>query len=269
MSISIHPTSVVSSKAQLADGVIIGPFCTVSDETIIGENTRLISHIVIDGKVIIGKDNEIYPFVSIGLPPQDTKYKGETDCYVSIGNNNIFRENMTVHRASVSGDRVTEIGNNNFFMAYAHIAHDCKVGNNTILVNGATLGGHVLVEDYVVIGGLTPVHQFCRIGAHAMLGGGSSIANDVPPYVIAAGFRGQLYGLNVVGLRRRGFSKETILALKKAYMIIFQEHHLLKDALNKVRNEVPQIEEVKRLISFIETSKRGICRKLAPDPDEE
>ncbi|MCX8069162.1 MAG: acyl-ACP--UDP-N-acetylglucosamine O-acyltransferase [Thermodesulfovibrionales bacterium] len=264
----IHQSSIVSPNAQISDGVFIGPFCTISDEAVIGKNTRLISHVVIDGKVEIGEDNQIYPFVSIGLPPQDIKYKGE-DASVRIGNKNIFRENMTVHRASVSGDRITEIGHNNFFMAYTHIAHDCKIGNNTILVNGATLGGHVVVEDFVVIGGLTPVHQFCRIGTHAMLGGGSSIVNDIPPYVIAAGYRGQLYGLNLVGLRRRGFSKETINILKKAYMIIFQEHHLLKDAINKVINEVPQIEEVKRLISFIETSKRGICRKLAPEPDEE
>lgn len=268
MSIAIHPTAIVSPKAQISEGVIIGPYCTISDFAVIGKDTRLISHIVIDGNVEIGENNQIFPFVSIGLPPQDIKYKGELTS-VKIGNNNIFRENMTVHRASISGDGITEIGNNNFFMAYTHIAHDCKVGNNTILVNGATLGGHVIVEDYVIIGGLTPVHQFCRIGAHAMLGGGSSIANDIPPYVIAAGYRGQLYGLNLVGLRRRGFSKETLSILKKAYTIIFQEHHLLKDAINKVIKEVPQIEEVKRLISFIETSKRGICRKLAPEPDEE
>ncbi|MFQ3574213.1 MAG: acyl-ACP--UDP-N-acetylglucosamine O-acyltransferase, partial [Thermodesulfovibrionales bacterium] len=232
----------------------------------ISKGTRLISHIVIDGNTEIGENNIIYPFTSIGTPPQDLKYKTEPTG-VKIGKNNIIRENMTIHRGSVSGDGFTTIGDNNFLMAYVHIAHDCKLGSNIIMANAATLGGHVTVEDYVVIGGLTPVHQYCSIGAHSMVGGGSSIALDVPPYVIAAGYRGQLYGLNLVGLKRRGFTKETIGILKKAYMIIFQEHHLLKDAINKVSNELPDIPEIRHLISFIESSKRGICRKIAVETE--
>jgi UDP-N-acetylglucosamine acyltransferase len=264
MAIYIHPTSIVSPRAELSEDIYIGPFCCIGDDVKIGANTRLLSHVVIEGKTEIGKHNQIYPFTSIGLSPQDLKYKGE-QTGVRIGSNNILRENMTIHRASVSGDGWTEIGDNNFLMAYVHIAHDCKLGNNIVMANGATLGGHVTVEDFVVIGGLTPVHQFCRVGAYAMVGGGSSVALDIPPYVIAAGYRGQLYGLNLVGLKRRGFDKETIDLLKKAYKLIFQEHQLLKDAIRKARTELPHSEHIERLLSFIETSKRGICRKLGEE----
>ncbi len=260
----IHPSSIVSPKAELAEDVYIGPFCCIGDGVKIGNNTCLISHVVIEGKAEIGGHNQIYPFTSIGLSPQDLKYKGE-ETGVRIGNNNIIRENMTIHRGSVSGDGWTEIGDNNFLMAYVHVAHDCKLGSNIVMANGATLGGHVVVEDFVVIGGLTPIHQFCRIGAYAMVGGGSSVALDIPPYVIAAGYRGQLYGLNLIGLKRRGFDKETIDLLKKAYKLIFQEHHLLKDAIHKARTELPYSEHIERLLSFIETSKRGICRKLGEE----
>lgn len=262
----IHPSSIVSKEADIDDDVYIGPYCIIDGKVKISKGTRLISHIVIEGNTTIGENNSIYPFTSIGTPPQDLKYRGE-DTGVRIGNNNIIRENMTIHRGSVSGDGFTSIGDNNFLMAYVHIAHDCKLGNNIIMANAATLGGHVTVEDYVVIGGLTPVHQYCSIGSHAMIGGGSSIALDVPPYVIAAGYRGQLFGLNLVGLKRRGFTKETINILKKAYMIIFQEHHLLKDALNKVITELPDIAEIRHLVQFIENSKRGICRKLAAETE--
>lgn len=263
---NIHQSSIINKKAEIDEDVYIGPYCIIDGRVKISKGTKLISHIVIDGNTEIGQNNTIYPFTSIGTPPQDLKYKSE-ETGVKIGNNNIIRENMTIHRGSVSGDGFTTIGDNNFLMAYVHIAHDCKVGSNTIMANAATLGGHVSVEDYVIIGGLTPVHQYCNIGAHAMLGGGSSIALDVPPYVIAAGYRGQLFGLNLVGLKRRGFSKETIETLKKAYMIIFQEHHLLKDALNKVITELPDIPEIRHLVQFIEKSKRGICRKLAVETD--
>ncbi len=264
MPTQIHPSALVSPKAQLGDNTYLGPFCIVGDGVVIGSNCQLFSHVVIDGKVEIGCNNQIYPFTSIGLPPQDLKYKGE-DTGVRIGNNNILRENMTIHRGSVSGDGWTEIGDNNFLMAYVHIAHDCKVGSHIVMANNATLGGHVIVEDYVVIGGLTPIHQFCRIGGYAMVGGGSSVGLDIPPYVIAAGYRGQLYGLNLVGLKRRGFSKETIELLKKAYKLLFQEHHLLKDAIHKARTELPRSEEIERMLTFIENSKRGVCRKLGEE----
>lgn len=266
MSTTIHPTATVSPKAQIGDNVYVGPYCYIGDNVVIGDHTRLFSHIVIDGKVEIGQNNQIYPFTSIGLPPQDLKYNGQ-DTGVKIGHNNILRENITVHRASVNGDGWTTIGDNNFLMAYVHIAHDCKVGSNVIMANNATLGGHVIVEDFVVIGGLTPVHQFCRIGCHAMVGGASSIVLDIPPYVIAAGYRGQLYGLNLIGLKRRGFSKETIELLKRAYKLLFQEHHLLKEAIHKARTELPYSEEIEKMLTFIENSKRGVCRKLGDEKD--
>jgi UDP-N-acetylglucosamine acyltransferase len=254
----IHRTAIVESDAKFADGVVIGPYCIVGKGVKIGKNTRLSSHVFIE-ETEIGRDCIIYPFTSIGLPPQDVKYKGEKT-KVKIGDRNIIREYITIHRASIGGDYVTEIGNDNFLMAYVHIAHDCKIGNFIIMANAATLAGHVIVEDYAVIGGLVAVHQFTRIGAHSMIGGFSGVGQDIPPYTTASGSRAKLYGLNTTGLRRRGFDESTINDLKQAYRILFRSKLTLKEAIDKIRNEINQSKEIKHLLQFIEKNKRGICR---------
>jgi len=255
----IHKTAIVSPKAEIDDDVVIGPYCIIGDNVKIGKGTRLINQIQIEGITEIGENCTIFPFTTIGFPPQDIKYKGERTG-VKIGNNNIIREYVTIHRASVSGDGWTVIGDNNFIMAYVHIAHDCKIGNSVIMANLATLAGHVQVEDFAFIGGLVAVHQFTRIGAYAMIGGFSGVGQDVPPFTMASGPRAKLYGLNSVGLKRRGFSDETINILKKAYKILFRDKLQLKEAIEKVKKELPQIPEIKHLIEFIEANKRGICR---------
>ncbi len=259
MSSYIHPTAIIESDVHIEEGAHIGPFCILKKGTHIKKGTRLISNVIIDGNTEIGENCVIYPFTTIGLPPQDIKYKGE-NTGVKIGYNNIIREYITIHRASVSGDGVTTIGNNNFLMAYVHIAHDCKIGNHIIMANVATLAGHVSVEDYAVIGGLVAIHQFTRIGAYAMVGGFSGVGQDIPPYMIASGARAKLFGLNTVGLKRHGFSDNTINELKKAYKILFREKRTLKDAIKKVQEELPYTDEIKHLIEFIQKNKRGICR---------
>jgi UDP-N-acetylglucosamine acyltransferase len=255
----IHPTAVVSPSAILADGVVIGPFCIVGRGVTLGKNTRLVSHITVK-EAEIGDDCLIYPFSTIGLAPQDTKYKDEKT-KVKIGNNNTIRENVTIHRASVDGDMLTELGNNNFIMAYSHVAHDCKVGNFVIMANATTLAGHVEVEDYAVIGGLVAVHQFTRIGTCAMIGGVSGVSKDVSPYTMASGNRAKLYGLNMTGLKRLGVKPPALKELKSAYKLLFRSKLTLKEAIDKVQDEVKQTREVKSLLKFIKNSaKRGICR---------
>ncbi len=257
--VEIHPTAIIDKDVEIEDGVRIGPYCIIGKGTKIKKGARLMSHVVIEGKTEIGEATTIYPFASIGLPPQDLKYHGE-DTGVIIGKGNIIREYVTIHRASVGGNGLTIIGDNNFLMAYVHIAHDCKIGNNVIMANAATLAGHVKVEDYAVIGGLVAVHQFTRIGAYTMVGGFSGIGQDIPPYMIASGARARLYGPNTIGLKRHGFSDETISELKKAYKILFREKRTLKDAIKKVQEELPYSDEIRHLIEFIEANKRGICR---------
>jgi UDP-N-acetylglucosamine acyltransferase len=259
MSKNIHKTAIISPKAELAANVYIGPYCIIGDNVKIGKGTKLISHVHIECNTIVGENCQIYPFTTIGFPPQDLKYKGEPTG-VKIGNNNVIREYVTIHRASVSGDGWTTIGDNNFIMAYVHIAHDCRIGNSVILANLATLAGHVIVEDYVFIGGMVAIHQFTRIGAYAMVGGFSGVGQDIPPFTMASGARAKLYGLNTVGLKRRGFSEETINILKKAYKILFRDKLSLKEAIEKINQEIPDIPEIQHLIEFIEANKRGICR---------
>jgi UDP-N-acetylglucosamine acyltransferase len=215
--------------------------------------------VVVEGRTDIGENCTIHPFSSIGLPPQDLKYKNEPTRLV-IGDNNIIREYSTIHRASVGGDGVTSIANNNFLMAYVHIAHDCKIGSNVVMANAATLAGHVVVEDHAVIGGLVAIHQFTRIGRYAMVGGFSGIVQDIPPYMVASGARAKLFGPNTIGLKRHGFSDASVNAIKKAYKILFREKLTLKDALRKIREDVSDTEEIRHLVEFIEKNKRGICR---------
>lgn len=255
----IHETAVVSSKAEIDDEVTVGPYCVIGAGVKISKGTKLISHVQIEGNTEIGENCHIYPFAVIGFPPQDIKYQGEPTG-VKIGKNTIVREFSTIHRASILGDGLTEVGDNCFIMAYVHIAHDCKVGNHVILANLATLAGHVTVEDYAFIGGMVAVHQFTRIGAYAMVGGFSGVVQDVPPYTMVSGARARLYGLNTVGLKRRGFSDETINLLKRAYKILFREKLQLKEAIEKIKKELPKTKEIEHLIDFIEANKRGICR---------
>jgi len=263
----IHPTAIIDEGAQIAEGAQVGPYCIVREGAKIAEGVKLISHVIVEGQTEIGANTAVYPFASIGLPPQDLKYRGEKTG-VKIGSNNIIREYVTVHRGSVGGGGFTVIGDGNFIMGYAHIAHDCVLGNNVIMTNVATLGGHVEIQDHAIVGGLAAAHQFTRIGAYAMAGGMSGIAQDIPPYTMASGPRACLYGLNVIGLKRHGFSQETINELGKAYKILFRSRNTLKEAIKKVQQELPYTDEIKTLLDFIKTSRRGICKAAKADSAE-
>ena len=259
MTSEIHPTAIIEPGAEIDDGASVGPFCIVRDGVRIRKGTQLMSNVIVEGNTEIGENCTIYPFTSIGLAPQDLKYRGEKTG-IRIGTNNTIREYVTVHRASVGGDGLTTIGDNNFLMAYVHIAHDCKIGHSVIMSNVATLAGHVAVEDHAYIGGLVAVHQFTRIGAYAMVGGFSGIGQDIPPYTMASGARAKLFGLNAIGLKRHGFTDSVINDLKKAYKILFREKRTLKDALKKIQEDLPYTDEMKHLVEFIQKNKRGICR---------
>ncbi len=255
----IHPTAIVHEKAVIAKDACIGPYCVIGEGVRISQGVTLHNNVVVEGDTEIGPGSVIYPFAYIGGQPQDLKYSGEKTG-VRIGRNNTIREYVTIHRGSVGGDGFTVVGDNNFIMAYAHIAHDCRVGNSVVMANAASLSGHVEVQDHAILGGIIGVHQFVRIGAYSMTGAFSGIAQDIPPYTLASGPRAKLYGLNLVGLKRHGFPKETIDDLAKAYKILFRSKHTLKEAINKAREELSYTPELERLLEFVKTSKRGICR---------
>ncbi|OGP86911.1 MAG: acyl-[acyl-carrier-protein]--UDP-N-acetylglucosamine O-acyltransferase [Deltaproteobacteria bacterium RBG_19FT_COMBO_43_11] len=255
----IHSTAIISPDAKLEDGVEIGPYCVIGDHVKIGKNTVIGPHTVIEELTEIGEGCHIHQFCSIGAPPQDFKYGGEKTRVV-IGNFNSIREFVTIHRATAAGTGVTVIGDHNMIMAYCHVAHNCKLGDHVVMANAATLAGNVHVEDYAIIGGLTGIHQFSNIGAHCIIGGASAVVKDVPPYTMAAGNHAKLFGLNLIGLKRRNFSDKTIKAIKKAYQIIFRSQLLLEAALNKAQDEAEDIPEVIHFINFIKESKRGTCR---------
>ena len=254
----VHRTAIVDPDAKLAEGVEIGPYCIIGKRVTIGKNSKIHAHVIIED-TDMGSNNSVYPFTSIGLPPQDLKYNNEKT-KVKIGSNNIIREYVTINKASVGGDKVTKIGSKNFFMAYVHIAHDCIIGSNVIFANATTLAGHVTVEDSVFIGGLVAVHQFARIGASSMIGGFSCIVQDIPPFTTAAGERAKLYGLNSIGLKRQNFDESTIKNLKRAYKVLFRSKLTRKEAIKKLKNERKETEEINYLIEFIEQNKRGVCR---------
>jgi UDP-N-acetylglucosamine acyltransferase len=257
--VAIHSTAIVHPKAQLAEGVSIGPYSVIGEHVTIGRDTRIASHVLVEGWTTIGERNKLHSFSCIGTPPQDVGYKNE-ESYLIIGNDNVIREFATVHRATTKADRKTEIGDKNYLMAYSHVAHDCKLGNSIIMANSAGLAGHIRIEDYAILGGIVGVHQYVRIGAYAMIGGQSAIVQDIPPYVSAAGNRAQLYGLNTIGLKRKGFSDEVIGDLKKAYKIIFRSGMTIDDAIKKVADEYPDSREVNYFIDFMRHSKRGVTR---------
>ncbi len=256
----IHPTATIDPKAEIGEGVEIGPYSVIEKGVSIGEGTKIGPHVVIREWTEIGKGCHIFQFASIGEAPQFSGYKGEKT-FLRIGDRNIIREFVTLHRGTVKGGGKTVIGNDNFIMAYAHVAHDCQIGNQVVMANGATLAGHILIEDYAIIGGLTAIHQFCRVGAFAIIGGLSGILLDIPPYTKAQGVRARLFGLNSVGLKRANFSEETLRALKKAYRIVFRSGLTLENAKKKLtEDEISQVPEVKHFLQFIQGSKRGISR---------
>jgi UDP-N-acetylglucosamine acyltransferase len=258
---SIHPTAIIDASSTLASDVEIGPYSIVGKHVTIGKGTKVGPHTVIGDWTEIGENNQIFHQASVGAPPQDLKYRGE-ECWTRIGNNNMIREFATVHRGTVTGNAETVVGNNNLFMSYSHVAHDCRIGNGVVMANVATLAGHVTVEDNVIIGGLVAVHQFSRIGAYAMVGGGTMVGLDILPYMIATpGKRdAKLRGLNLIGLKRRGFSEEAITNLKTAYKTLFMADLKLPDAIARITHEITGCPEVDYLLAFIESTQRGFCR---------
>jgi UDP-N-acetylglucosamine acyltransferase len=255
----IHPTAIIHPEARLADHVSVGPYTVIGEYVVIGSGTRIAGHVVIEGWTQIGRDNQIFQFSSIGAAPQDLKYSDQKT-YLKIGDRNRIREFTTLNRGTAEGGGETRIGSDNLFMAYSHVAHDCMVSNHVILANGATLAGHVDVESFAILGGLTAVHQFCRIGCHAMVSGGAMVAQDIPPYTVAQGDRAKTVGLNLVGLRRQGFPEATSRGLKKAYRLIYRSGLRLDEALQKISEEVDATPELDHFLGFIKKSQRGIAR---------
>lgn len=255
----IHPSSIVEEGAVIGAGVQIGPFCVVGANVSIGEGTILKSHVVVNGHTRIGKDNTIYQFASIGEANQDLKYAGEPT-RVEIGDRNRIRESVTIHRGTVQAEGVTRLGDDNLLMVNAHIAHDCVVGNRCILANNATLAGHVTVDDFAIIGGMTAVHQFCIIGAHVMVGGCSGVAQDVPPYVIAQGNHATPFGINLVGLQRRGFSKDALHAIRNAYKLLYRSGKTLDEVKPEIAELAKTHPEVQPFYDFFARSTRGLIR---------
>lgn len=254
----IHPTAQIDPHAHIPEDVEIGPFCVIGRGVTLGAGCVLANGVTIHGPTTIGDANIFYSYCSIGQRSQDLKYAGEPT-YLEIGHRNTFREFCTVNRATAR-DGVTRIGNDNTFLAYSHVAHDCTVGSHAIFSNNGTLAGHVEVGDYAVIGGLSGVHQFCRIGTHAIIGGCTKIVQDVPPYMIADGNPAELRGVNVVGLERRGFSVEQIRMLREAYRLLCRSNLNVPQAIEAMRKELPAAPELEILVSFLASTKRGIVR---------
>jgi UDP-N-acetylglucosamine acyltransferase len=256
MSVTIDPTAVVSPKAQLEPGVAIGAFTVVEENVTIGGGTVIGSHALIASGARIGRECRIHHGAVVGTAPQDLKFRGEPTL-LEIGNHTTIREYVTLNRGTAERGKTT-IGSHCFIMAYAHVAHDCSVGSNVILANSVNMAGHVIIEDHVVIGGLVPVHQFVRVGCHAMIGGGFRVPKDVPPYILAGQEPLVFQGLNLVGLKRRNFSRETLDLLRKTYQILYESNLNITQALERIRREIPASDEVNHIVEFIEKSKRGV-----------
>jgi UDP-N-acetylglucosamine acyltransferase len=255
----IHETAIVSPKAEIGADCYIGAFSVVGDEVVLGERVRLESHVVVEGKTRIGDETHVFPFVSIGLAPQDLKYKGEPT-RTEIGARNQIREFVTVHRGTEGGGGLTKIGDGNLLMAQAHVAHDCQLGNEIIMANAATLAGHVEIADRANIGAYSGVHQFCRVGLEAFVGGYSVVVKDALPFAVIQGNHAKCYGLNRVGMRRRGYSKDTIEKLHHAFHLLLSAKLNTTQAVEKIKEEIKDCKEVDLLIEFIETSKRGVVK---------
>jgi len=254
----IHHTAIVDPAAVLDEGCCIGPYCSVGPNVFLGESCVLHSHVVLSGPCTIGARNTFYPFCSIGQCSQDLKYEGEPTL-LEIGESNTFREGVTINRSTTQKSK-TVIGNCSNFLAYSHVAHDCKVGDHIVFSNSATLAGHVCVEDYAIIGGLTAAHQFCRIGQHSIIGGCSKIVQDVPPFMIADGNPAEVHGINVVGLKRFGFEEDELLALKGAYRLLYRSNLNVQQAIKRIQGEMGPNRNINALVSFVISSNRGIIR---------
>jgi len=257
---NVHPTAIVDARVRVHPSCQIGPYCVIGPEVELGERCHLVSHVVMEGPTKIGADNVFFPFSSIGLAPQDLTYAGEPT-RLEIGDHNKIREFVTINRGTVKGGGITRVGNHTLVMAYTHIAHDCQIGNHVILANAATLGGHIIVEDYAQVGALCPVHHFVRIGAYSFVGGGTTVTRDVLPFSKTAAARDtHAYGMNAVGLERRGFSKERIRKIHHAYKVLLASKLNTSQALEKLKSEPDRGEDVDMLIRFVEASERGVIK---------
>ncbi len=255
----IHETAIIDPSARIADNVEIGAYSIIGADVEIGRDCWIGPHVVINGPTVIGCENKIFQFASVGEQPQDLKFSGEITQLI-IGDRNTIRENVTLHRGTKDGGGITRIGNDNLLMAYVHVAHDCQIGNHVILANSASLAGHVQVDDYAILGGFSLVHQFSRIGAHSFSSMGSAINRDIPPYVTVAGNYAQAHGINKVGLKRHGFSNEAIRAIVNAYKLLIRSHKPRADVLDEVLSIAADYDEVKAFVEFIQTSERGVVR---------
>ena len=255
----IHPTAVINSGAQIGVDCAIGPYAIIGEEVVLGNRVRIDGHCVIDGRTRIGDESHFFPFVSIGLPPQDLKFAGE-QTETEIGRRTRIREFVTVHRGTAGGGGITRIGDDCFLMAQAHVAHDCLIGNNVIMANAATLAGHVLVADGANIGAYSGVHQFCRVGREAYIGGYSVVVKDALPFALTVGNHAKCYGLNKVGMRRRGYSRETLDALHHAFHLLLSAKLNTSQAIERIRTEITNVPEVDELLQFVETSQRGVVK---------
>ncbi len=256
----IHSTAIIEGNVDIHETVEVGPNVIIRGNVEIKEGTRIQAGVIIEGNVKIGKNNVIFPYVTIGLPPQDYAYKGE-ESWVTVGDNNVIREYANIHRATGEG-KATVIGNNNYIMGFVHLAHNVRVGSHVIIVNAAGLAGYVEVEDHAYISGLVGVHQFVRIGSYAIVGGVSAVSQDVPPYVLVRGVPASVYGLNLVGLRRKGFSNERIRVIRDAFRILYQKGLPTSRALDEIKKAYPENPDIKHFVEFIENSKRGIIKKV-------
>lgn len=264
----IHPTAIVDPRAELAPTVEVGPFAIVGPGVILHDEVKIGAHAVVTGPTVLGARTHVFPHAVIGEDPQDKKYRGEPTRLI-VGTDNIFREFSTANRGTIQGGGETRIGDGNLFMAYSHVAHDCVVGSHCVFANCASLAGHVEIQDHAVLGGLSGIHQFTRVGRCAMIGGGGMVAQDVPPFTIAQGDRARMFGLNIVGLRRVGYKLEVITALRNAYRELFHQGTPLRIALEQVREVYAEVPEVGELVTFIETSRRGVCRSVGAEPQPE
>lgn len=255
---AVHPAAIVHPKAKIGGGCEIGPYCVLGEHVVLGVKCRLHSHVVIDGHTTVGDDNEFFPFACIGLKTQDLKWKGGV-AHTRIGNGNTFRESVTVHSSTSDGGE-TIIGSNNHLLAYAHVAHDVRLGDHIVMSNVATLAGHVVVEDHAIVGGLAAIHQFCRIGKLSIIGGCSKVVQDVPPFMMVDGNPAETRAVNKVGLERHGVSEEARNALRQAHKILFRDGLTIPNALAKIEAEAPMAAEIQHLVQFVRTSERGITR---------
>lgn len=259
MTTFIHETAIVSDSARVGEGCHVGPFCIVGDAVVLEDRVTLDSHVVVDGRTTIGSETHVFPFASIGLAPQDLKYAGE-ETATEIGKRNQIREFVTIHRGTSGGGGLTKIGDNNLLMAQAHVAHDCRIGNEVIMANAATLAGHVEIDDRANVGAYSGVHQFCRVGFEAFVGGYSVVVKDAPPFAIIQGNHAKCYGLNRVGMKRRGYPKETIEKLHRAYHLLLSAKLNTTQALERIKSEITDCKEVDLLVKFYETTKRGVVK---------